>query len=111
MKIFIESIERGIWNTIVNGPYILVSIVNGISVAKPFDELTEAENKCIQYDCVAKNIITSALNLDEFFRVSQCSFVKEMWDILEVTHEGTTDVKWARKHALIQEYELFIMQQ
>jgi len=33
-----------------------------------------------------------------------------MWDILEVTHEGTNDVKMARKHALIQEYEMFRMQ-
>jgi len=33
-----------------------------------------------------------------------------MWDILEVTHEGTNDVKRARKHALIQECELFRMQ-
>jgi len=57
----------------VNGPYIPISVVNGISVAKPFDELTKVENKHVQYDCVAKNIITSALNLDEFFRVSQCS--------------------------------------
>jgi len=95
----------------VNGPYIPVSIVNEISVAKPFDELIEVENKFVQYDCVAKNIITSTLNLDEFFRVSQCSSTKEMWDILEVTHEGTTDIKRARKHALIQEYELFKMQQ
>jgi len=111
MKIFIESIDRGIWNAILNGPYIPVSVVNGIFVAKPFDELTEVENKRVQYDCVAKNIITPALDLDEFFRVSQCSSAKEMWDILEVTHEGTTDVKRARKHALIQEYELFRMQQ
>ena len=29
----------------------------------------------------------------------------------EVTHEGTNDVKRARKHALIQEYELFKMKQ
>ena len=64
----------------------------------------------MQYGCVAKNIITSVLNLDEFFRVSQCSSAKEIWDILEVTHEGTTDVKRARKHALIQKYELFRMQ-
>jgi len=34
-----------------------------------------------------------------------------MWDTLEVTHEGTRDVKQARKHALIQEYELFRMKQ
>jgi len=85
--------------------------VNGISVAKPFDELSEVENKRVQYDCIAKNMITSALNLDEFFRVSQCSSAKEMWDILEVTIEGITDVKRAGKHALIQEYELFRMQQ
>jgi len=32
-----------------------------------------------------------------------------MWDTLEVTHEGTNDVKRARKHTLIQEYEMFIM--
>jgi len=45
MQIFIESIDRGIWNAIVNGPYIPVFVVNGISVAKPFDELIEVENK------------------------------------------------------------------
>jgi len=33
-----------------------------------------------------------------------------MWDVLEVTHEGTDDVKRSRKHPLIQEHELFIMQ-
>jgi len=32
-----------------------------------------------------------------------------MWDILEVIHEGTTNVNRARKHALIQEYEMFRM--
>jgi len=109
MKVFIESIDRGISNAIVNGPYIPMSVVNGVSVVKSFDELCKAENKRVQNDCVAKNIITYALNLDEFFSVSQCSSAKEMWDILEVTHEGTNDVKRARKHALIQDYELFRM--
>ncbi|XP_068466433.1 uncharacterized protein [Phaseolus vulgaris] len=33
-----------------------------------------------------------------------------MWEVLEVTHEGTEDVKRSRKHSLIQEYELFRMQ-
>ena len=32
-----------------------------------------------------------------------------MWDTLEVTHEGTNDVKRAKKHTLIQEYEMFRM--
>jgi len=111
MKIFVESIDRGIWNAIVNDPYVPMTVVNGMSVPKSFDELSEAGNKQVQYNCVAKNIITFALNLDEFFRVSQCSSAKEIWDILEVTHEATNDIKRARKHVLIQEYELFRMQQ
>nr|KYP56008.1 hypothetical protein KK1_002235 [Cajanus cajan] len=32
-----------------------------------------------------------------------------MWDTLQVTHEGTSDVKRCRKHTLIREYELFRM--
>ena len=111
MKIFIESIDRGVWNAIVNGSFIPMHVVDGVSTAECFDELTDLENKKMQYDCVAKNIITSALNLDEFFRVPQYSSAKEMWDILKGTHEGTTDVKRACKHALIQEYKLFRMQQ
>ena len=62
-----------------------------------------------KFDCIAKNIITSALNSDEVFRISQYASAKEMWDTLEVIHEGTTDVKRARKHTLIQEYEMFRM--
>ncbi|XP_068466087.1 uncharacterized protein [Phaseolus vulgaris] len=78
-------------------------------VEKPWSQWTETEGKKVQYDCIAGNIITFALSSDEFYRVSQCSSTKEMWDILEVTHEGTIDVKRAKKHVLIQEYKLFKM--
>ena len=38
-----------------------------------------------------------------------CQTAKEMWDVLEVTHEGTDEVRRARKNTLIQEYEMFRM--
>nr|KYP59539.1 Retrovirus-related Pol polyprotein from transposon TNT 1-94 [Cajanus cajan]KYP59550.1 Retrovirus-related Pol polyprotein from transposon TNT 1-94 [Cajanus cajan] len=44
-----------------------------------------------------------------FFRISQCKSSKEMWDTLQVTHEGTSDVKRSRKQTLIREYELLRM--
>ena len=59
----------------------------------------------------AKNIITSALGIDEYFRVSNCKNAKEMRDTLQVTHEDTTDVKRSRKNTLTHEYELFRMNQ
>ena len=36
---------------------------------------------------------------------------KKMWDTLQVTHEGTTDVKRSRINTLTHEYELFRMNQ
>jgi len=110
MKIFVESIDKGIWNAIKNGPFIPMVEDEKFISKKPWSQWTEQESKKAQYDCIAKNIITFALSSDEFFRVSQCESAKEMWDTLEVTHEGTNDVKRARKHNLIQEYEMFKMQ-
>ena len=101
MKIFIESIDRGIWDAITNGPYTLKHTVENVQVDKAWTQWTEEERRRAQYDCNPKNILTSSLNMDEFFHVSQCKGAKEMWKVLEVTHEGTNDVKRARKHALI----------
>jgi len=45
------------------------------------------KKKRAKFDCIAKNIITSALNSNEFFRFSKRGSAKEMCDTLEVTHE------------------------
>jgi len=109
MKIFMHSTDKGVWETNENGPFIPQVKRDEVLIDKPSSEWTEAESKKTKFDWIAKNIITFALSCDKFFRVSQCSSVKEMWEIFEVTHEGRNDVKRARKHALIQEY-LFTMQ-
>ena len=35
------------------------------------------------------NIIHLSLNYDDFFRISTGTTTKEMWDLIQVTHEGT----------------------
>jgi len=109
MKIFLESVDKGVWDAVVNGPFKPIKIVDGETFPKEFSQWTPDENKRAHYDVRAKNIISSALTLDEFYRVSVCESAKEMWDVLEVTHEGTNEVKRARKNTLIQEYEMFRM--
>jgi len=55
----------------------------------------------------AKNIISFTLTLDEFYKVSVCESAKEMWDVLEVTHEdvlqvtydGTNEVKRSKNNS------------
>jgi len=109
MKIFVESLDRGIWDAIENGPFVSKFEKYNVFIEKPWSQWIETESKIAQFGCIAKNINTYALNSYEFFRVSYCASAKEMWDILEVTHEGNIDIKRARKHVLIQEYDMFRM--
>jgi len=109
MIIFLELVDKGVWDAVVNGPFQPIKVVEGKIVLKEFSQWTLDENKRTRYDVRAKNIISSTLTLDEFYRVSVCESTKEMWDVLEVTHEGTDEVKRARKNTLIQEYEMFRM--
>jgi len=68
---------------------------------KEFSLWTLDENKCALYDVRAKHIISFALTLDEFYRVPICQSAKEMWDALEVTHEGTMKSRELKKHTYL----------
>lgn len=80
-------------------------------VIKEFSLWTLDENKRAHYDVRANHIISFALTIDEFYRVLVCCLAKEMWDVLEITREGTKEAKRAKKNknTLIQEYEMFKM--
>jgi len=111
MQIFIEAIDLNIWEAIEIGPYIPTMILGNATIEKPKEQWDEEERRMVQYNLKAKNIITSALGMYEYFRVSNCKNGKEMWDTLQVTHEGTTDVNRSRINTLTHEYELFNMNQ
>jgi len=58
MKIFFESLDCGVWDAIVNGPYVPKTVIDGQTVDKPWFEWSDSESKKAQFDCMAKNIIT-----------------------------------------------------
>ena len=49
------------------------------------------------------------LGPDEHTRISKCESVKDIWDALQVAHEGTSQVKQSRIELLMRKYELFEM--
>ena len=109
MQIFLQTLDYGVWDAVENGPFIPMETVNNVQVPKHFLSWTPEENRRAHFDIRARNAIVSSITLNEFYRISRGKSAKEMWDILEVTHEGTEDVKRARKNTLIQEYEMFHM--
>ena len=106
-----EYVNRGIWNAVINGYTIPTQVVEGKTIEKPYESWFVDEIRRAEYEFKAMNIIHLSLNCDEFFRVLACTMTKEMWDLIQVTHEGTSEVRRARKNSLIHEYGTFQMQQ
>jgi len=36
MQIFLESVDRGIWNVVINGPFVHINVVDDVQEPKPF---------------------------------------------------------------------------
>ena len=74
-EIFVDSLDRKIWDVISNNVFIHF-LENNVALSK---------NERNHLYCVAKNIIDS----DELLKVSQCISAKEMWDTLEKIHKDS----------------------
>jgi len=82
MQIFIEVIDLNIWEAIEFGPFLPTMVVGNATIEKPREEWDDDERRKVQYNLKPKNIITSTLGMDEYFRVSNSKNAKEMWDTL-----------------------------
>ncbi|XP_070057342.1 uncharacterized protein [Nicotiana tomentosiformis] len=74
-----------------------------------FDDYTDEQAVVITINVKAKNLLYNAFSGEEYEKISSCKTAKEMWDKLEVTYEGTNKVKETRINLLVQDYELFQM--
>ena len=45
MQIFLESVDRGIWDAVVNGPFVHVNVVDEVQELKSFAQWTADENR------------------------------------------------------------------
>ncbi|GAV77201.1 UBN2 domain-containing protein, partial [Cephalotus follicularis] len=110
MAIFIQSLDYNLWDLIVDGPNLPTIILeNGDVVSKPRNLYDDNDRKRVQINAKSKHIIICAINSNDFNRISSCVSAKEMWDRLEVTYEGTNQVKEAKISMLVHDYEMFIM--
>ncbi|GAV65417.1 LOW QUALITY PROTEIN: UBN2 domain-containing protein, partial [Cephalotus follicularis] len=89
MTIFIQSLDYQLWNFIVNGPKVPTKTVKGIVTPKSENEFNDNDLKLL-------------LN-------SKAKHVLFMWNLLEVTYEGTNQVKQSKISMLVHQYELFMM--
>jgi len=101
MKIYLQSLNYELWN-IVEVPY-----------TKPttnYSAWNEEQKKSANLNAKAMNVFFCALNKEEFFnRVSTSRSANQIWQILQVTHEGNYKVKESKISVLVHRFELFKM--
>ncbi|VFR01352.1 unnamed protein product [Cuscuta campestris] len=109
MRIFIQSNDYDSWMVIKHGETIPTKIVDGVLVPKLETEYTSNDKKKMQLNARAINFLYCAVNPDDYRKISRCKTANEMWNKLEVTYEGTSQVKDSKIDLLTHEYELFMM--
>ncbi|VFQ84367.1 unnamed protein product [Cuscuta campestris] len=80
-------------------------------IPKTEDEFDAEDIKKVENYAKAINMLYCANNPDDYRKISCCSTAKKMWDKLEVTYEGTDQVREAKIDFLTQEYEMFRMKE
>ncbi|XP_015931901.1 uncharacterized protein LOC107458216 [Arachis duranensis] len=94
----------------MNGPQVPTKTgADGVVVLKSEAEWNDEDKKKIELNAKAVNMLNCAISFEEYRKVSRCKIAKEIWDKLQVIHEGTIQVKQTRIDMMCKEYEMFSM--
>ncbi|VFQ93680.1 unnamed protein product, partial [Cuscuta campestris] len=111
MRIFIQSNDYKLWLIVKNGCGVPMKKVGEVNVPKTKEEFTDEYCKKMELNAKAINMIYCGVNVDDYRKISRCETAKQMWEKLEVTYEGTAQVREAKIDHLTHEYELFSMKE
>ena len=79
--------------------------VDGKKVPKSRSEWDERDFSFANLNSKAISCIINELSCNEFHKVMNITCAKKMWNYLEVTHEGTNEIKNSKINMLTQDFE------
>jgi len=90
MENYIQAEDYELWMLIKNGPLIpTVTKEDGkVSIKKP-KEFDGDDYKMMEKNAKAKKLLYFGLRPDKYARISECELAKEIWNALQIAHEGT----------------------
>ncbi|XP_056691770.1 uncharacterized protein [Spinacia oleracea] len=110
MEIFIKAENYQVWRVIEVGDFQVTKLnTSGETVPKPIAKFDKADYEKLELNAMAVKILHCGLGPNEHNRVMGCKNAKQIWDLLQVTHEGTNEVKRSKIDLLMHQYELFTM--
>ncbi|XP_070054247.1 uncharacterized protein [Nicotiana tomentosiformis] len=106
----IQGEDYDLWDIVIDGPLAtLKKNAECVDVPKTRADCNAEDLKKWEKNAKAKKWLVCGLGPDEYSRIQGCSTAKQIWDTLQVAHEGTTQVKRSRVTLLYSQYENFAM--
>src|SRR5580765_387532 len=108
----IESLFLGfdvdLWDIVIEG-YEHPKDAEGKAISR--SQMTEAQKKTFKDHRKARTILLNAISYAEYEKITDKETAKYIFDSLQMTHEGNTQVKETKALALIHKYEAFRMEE
>ena len=103
MEIFIKSSNYRVWSVIMNGNIrITKTSAAGVVTDKPENEYVKEDYETMEVNYSAMQMLMCALGPLEHNRIIGCKTARQIWRLLEVTHEGTNEVKTSKVDLLVR---------
>ncbi|KAK8930882.1 hypothetical protein KSP39_PZI016435 [Platanthera zijinensis] len=87
-----------------------ITVVGSVKMEKPKDKWDEADKLRCKNNAKAMNALFRAFDRTEFNHICACDTAYDIWNLLEVTHEGTSQVNDSKLFQLESEFEKFKME-
>ncbi|XP_021719011.1 uncharacterized protein LOC110686710 [Chenopodium quinoa] len=111
VEIFIKAENYQVWRVIEVGNFeVTKTNAQNEVIPKPMSEYEKEDFDKMEINAMAVKLLHCGLGPHEHNRVMGCKNAKEIWDLLQITHEGTNEVKRSKIDLLMSKYERFEMQ-
>src|ERR1044072_852448 len=105
---FFLGYDVDLWDLVIEG-YKQPKDTEGKII--PRSQKTEAQKKMFKNHHQARTILLNAISYAEYEKITNKETAKSIFDSLQMTHKGNTQVKETKALSLIQKYEAFRMEE
>src|ERR1044072_3761470 len=105
---FFLGFDSDLWDIVMDG-YEHPKDAEGKAISR--SQMTEAQKKAFKNHHQARTILLNAISYAEYEKITNKEFAKSIFDSLQMTREGNSQVKETKALALIQKYETFRMEE